>query len=141
MSELYFRGDHQLNGIGTVRKWIAKVIDSHDCSLGELTYQFINDTDMLAINRKYLNHDNFTDIITFDYTDDYKISADIFVSIDRVRDNASTFSSAYQDEMMRVLIHGVLHCLGYPDKTKEEKEVMREKENECLELFHVEHKI
>ena len=141
MSEIIFLGDHHLKDISDVKNWINLVVEKESYAVENLTYQFIDDQEMIKVNRKFLNHDNFTDIITFDYTQNGKLSADIFISTDRVSENAEAYDSTYENEMMRVLIHGVLHCLGYTDKTPEEKQMMRNKENESLELFHVEHKI
>ncbi len=93
---------------------------------------------MLKINQKHLNHNTFTDIITFDYSDRKVISGDIFVSTERVRENAGIFNKTFQEELLRVMAHGVLHLLGYNDKTNDELLVMRNKEEEKIKLFHVE---
>ena len=141
MSEIIFLGDHYLKHISDVKDWINLIVERASFVVENLTYQFVDDSKMIQVNRKFLNHDNYTDIITFDYTEGAKLSADIFISTERVLENAEKFDLTYENEMMRVLIHGVLHCLGYSDKTQEEKQMMRKKENESLELFHVEHKI
>ena len=90
------------------------------------------------MNRRYLNHDYYTDILTFDYTSAGILSGDIFISVERVKENALTYGVAEDNELRRVMVHGILHLMGYPDKTAKEKAVMRIKENEKLELFHVE---
>ena len=141
MSEIIFLGDHYLKHISDVKDWINLIVERASFVVENLTYQFVDDSEMIQVNRKFLNHDTYTDIITFDYTEENKLSADIFISTERVLENAEAYESTYTDELMRILIHGVLHCLGYSDKTQEEKQMMRKKENESLELFHVEHKI
>lgn len=141
MSEIVFLGNHDLKNLNAVKSWINLVVEKESYAIESLSYQFIDDQEMIIVNRKFLDHDSYTDIITFDYTENAKLSADIFICSDRVLENAEKFNSSYENEMMRVLIHGVLHCLGYTDSSKEEKHLMRKKENESLELFHVEHKI
>ncbi|WP_118193615.1 rRNA maturation RNase YbeY [Albibacterium indicum] len=116
-----------------LRKWIQATLENEDFFLGELNFIFCSDSYLLKINQEYLNHDTFTDIITFDNSEKSKeISGDIFISIDRVVENASTFSLEFKDELHRVMIHGILHLMGYSDKNKEEKYLMTEKENEYL---------
>lgn len=141
MSNIVFLGNHHLASPEELKKWIYTIVAKNNFKINALTYQFIDDQAMLEVNQKYLNHDDFTDIITFDYTENDELSADIFISTERVAENAREFDATYSKELMRVLIHGVLHCLGYADKTPEEKQIMRDKENESLKLFHVEHKI
>jgi rRNA maturation RNase YbeY len=94
---------------------------------------------MLNLHQKYLRKDSLTDIITFDYSEGKIISGDIFVSIPRVKDNAIAFGCGFEEELMRVMSHGILHLSGYNDKTEKEKELMRKKENEKIQMFHVEH--
>jgi rRNA maturation RNase YbeY len=106
--------------------------------LGTLNYIFCDDAYLVEINLQYLNHNTLTDIITFDYSDESRVSGDIFISIERVRDNAKDFKVGFEEELKRVMSHGVLHLLGYNDKTDEEKHSMRNKENEMIKLFHVE---
>ncbi|MBJ6117629.1 rRNA maturation RNase YbeY [Pontibacter sp. BT310] len=118
-----------------VADWIATVIDQHDVELAGLTYIFCSDDYLHQINVEYLDHDTLTDIITFDNADEEGIvESDIFVSIDRVKDNAETLGIPFQDELHRVLIHGVLHLLGYKDKTEEQEALMRKQEDSCLSL-------
>jgi probable rRNA maturation factor len=118
-----------------VADWIATVIDQHDVELAGLTYIFCSDDYLHQINVEYLDHDTLTDIITFDNADEEGIvESDIFVSIDRVKDNAQTLGIPFQDELHRVLIHGVLHLLGYKDKTEEQEALMRKQEDSCLSL-------
>ncbi|NNL09046.1 MAG: rRNA maturation RNase YbeY [Croceitalea sp.] len=120
-------------------EWIKDIISLSGKSLGQLAYNFYDDQQLLLLNQKYLNHDTFTDILTFDYGNGNVISGDICISIDRVKENASTFQVNFEDELRRVMAHGVLHLLGHQDRTESEKSVMRKKEEELMALFHVEH--
>ena len=117
-----------------VRAWIGDTIKSEGFKrIGELSFVFCSDEYLLDINKQYLNHDTYTDIVTFDSSeDDDVISGDIFISIDRIRENADKFGVSERDELHRVIIHGVLHLCGYYDKKKEDKELMTFKENEYL---------
>ena len=119
-------------------KWIADIVSSEECSLSDLNYIFCSDQYLHKINLEYLTHDTYTDIITFNQSEeDDVIEADIFISIDRVRDNSQSLDLLFDQELHRVLIHGVLHLMGFDDKTSEEKEAMRKKEDTCLSLhFH-----
>lgn len=114
--------------------WLENIITSEGKKLGEINYIFCDDEYLLKINQDYLQHDYYTDIITFDYVKGKTISGDIFVSVDRIQDNASTLSKNYDSEFRRVLAHGILHLCGYKDKTEDEIKEMREKENFYLEL-------
>ncbi|MCV6628543.1 MAG: rRNA maturation RNase YbeY [Flavobacteriaceae bacterium] len=118
--------------------WIEKLIDSEQKDLGELSFIFTSDKDLLRINQQYLNHDYYTDIITFDYVSGTCISGDIYISIDRVKENAKEFDVDFYQELQRVIAHGILHLCGYKDKSEEELMVMRAKENEKILMFHVE---
>lgn len=118
-----------------VADWIASIVEQHEYELANLTYIFCSDDYLHQINVEYLDHDTLTDIITFDNADEEGvIESDIFVSIDRVRDNAHTLGIPFEDELHRVLIHGVLHLLGYNDKTEEQEAQMRKQEDSCLSL-------
>tara|TARA_R100000789_G_scaffold72993_2_gene68733 strand:- start:3 stop:422 length:420 start_codon:yes stop_codon:yes gene_type:complete len=118
--------------------WINRVVDSEGFSVGQIDYIFCTDNYLLKLNKDYLNHDTFTDIITFDYTEGKIISGDIFISTDRVQDNAKKFDVEFSNELRRVMIHGILHLAGFGDKSKEEKDIMRLKEDEKIKMFHVE---
>ena len=115
-------------------QWISTSILSESKRLGELSYIFCNDTYLLDLNRKHLNHDTLTDIISFEDSLGNQISGEIYISIDRVRENAKQYNVAFLDELHRVMIHGILHFCGYNDKSKEEKRIMREKEDYYLSL-------
>ena len=116
-----------------LRNWIARVVRQHKFHLDEINYIFCSDEYLLRLNIKFLNHHFYTDIITFDNSDESKkISGDIFISYDRVKANAEKFNVSLKDELNRVMIHGVLHLLGYSDKTKKDQEAMRQLENDFL---------
>ena len=118
-----------------VNEWIKQVARNHNRVVGPLTYIFCSDDRIIEVNRKFLNHDYFTDIITFDYSSHKRISGDIFISLDTVRSNAELFQRAYNEEFMRVVIHGVLHLCGINDKGPGEREIMEAHENAALALL------
>lgn len=120
---------------GAITKWIESVAHSLDKSVGDLTYIFCNDDKILEVNNQYLHHDYFTDIITFDYSRPHRISGDMFISIDTVASNAELFKRNYDEELMRVVIHGVLHLCGINDKGDGERAIMEHYENEALALL------
>lgn len=113
-------------------RWIRNTASGYNCSVGALSYIFCNDEKILEINRQYLQHDYYTDIITFDYSEQNEISGDIFISLDTVRTNAEKYQNRFLDELHRVIIHGVLHLCGLNDETKAEQTAMRKAENEAL---------
>ena len=117
------------------RKWIKNSISNEGRQSGDITFIFCSDDYLLEINKQYLDHDYYTDIITFDYVEGDVISGDIFISIDRVRENAATFGVSFVNELNRILIHGVLHLLGYKDKSDEEKKLMTSKEDDYLDNY------
>jgi rRNA maturation RNase YbeY len=113
-------------------RWIKSVIEHYHNRVGDITYIFCRDEEILRINRQFLNHDYYTDIITFDYTENGIISGDLFISLDTVQTNAEKFGTDYNEELHRVIIHGILHLCGFKDKSPEEEKTMREKENNAL---------
>lgn len=115
--------------------WISKVCVIENFNLGDISLIFCSDEYLLDMNRTHLDHDYYTDIITFDYTDNQIVSGDLFISIDRVRDNASDFNVSFDHELHRVIIHGVLHLCGYKDKSDDEEKLMRTKENIALSMI------
>lgn len=120
--------------------WLKLVAESEIKKLGNINIIFCSDNYILDVNVKYLGHDYFTDIITFDYCENDILSGDLFISIDTVRDNAEFYKTEFNDELNRVIVHGLLHLIGYDDHTPEEQKIMREKENYYLELRnHIEH--
>lgn len=117
--------------------WIIKVLESRGLTPGELQFVYTSDEELLEMNRKYLGHDYYTDILTFQNDIEEGVSGDIFISVDRVRENATTYKVRFEEELARVMIHGVLHLIGYGDQTEEDKELMRKEESACLQMFHV----
>lgn len=118
-----------------LKNWIIKLIELQDKEIGELTFYFCDDAYMLTTNKEYLNHDYFTDILTFDAVQDNIICGDILISLDTVLTNSKKYSVKFEEELHRVIVHGVLHLLGYKDKTTEEQEKMRWAENTSLALL------
>lgn len=118
------------------KQWIEKIILSENKHLREINYIFCDDDYLHQINVEYLNHDTLTDIITFDYTEDNVLSSDIFISIERVSDNANDFGVTFETELLRVMAHGILHLCGYKDKTEEDSQQMRKKEDEKIIFFN-----
>ena len=114
---------------------IEKLAESENRTLGDISYILCSDNYLLDINRQYLNHDYFTDVITFDYSEENVISGDIFISVDTVADNAKEYNVTFEKELERVMVHGVLHLVGYNDKSDSEVKQMRAKENQYLSLF------
>jgi len=118
-----------------LRNWLLKSIEAENYTLAELNFIYCSDDYLLKINKEYLNHDTYTDTVTFDNSEiKGEILGDIFISIDRVRENAKTFKTATKDELHRVMIHSTLHLLGYKDKSPKDKTLMTAKENEYLAL-------
>lgn len=117
-----------------LKNWIENIIVSEGKKLGEINYIFCDDEYLLKINQDFLDHDYYTDIITFDQVRGKTISGEIFVSLQRIKDNASLISKNYEEEKKRVIAHGILHLCGYKDKTEEEKKTMRAKEDFYLSL-------
>lgn len=137
MISFFTEGDAQMPAIrkNDVRNWIKQVAASHGFRVGEISYIFCDDEKILEVNRQYLQHDYYTDIITFDYTEGDKIAGDLFISIDTVRTNAEQFAQPFEKELHRVIIHGILHLCGINDKGPGEREVMEQHENEALALY------
>jgi len=119
--------------------WISRIIESEGFDEGEINYIFCDDEYFHKINVEYLDNDTLTDIISFDYTVGNLLQGDIFVSIERVRENADDFKVSFDEELRRVLSHGVLHYCGYKDKSEKDEALMRAKEEEKMQMFHVEH--
>lgn len=114
--------------------WIKAVAQTYGKKIGEVGYMFVNDEKILEINNEYLGHDYYTDVITFDYDEDDVVNGDIVISLDTVRTNAELFDKAYEDELYRVIIHGILHLCGLNDKGPGEREIMEKAENKALEM-------
>ena len=117
------------------RQWLQKVIQKEHKTAEQLQYIFCDDEYLLDINKRYLDHDYYTDIITFPYREGSVLEGDMYISVDRVSENAAEFGDTFENELRRVMVHGLLHLMGYGDKTPEEEMAMRAKEDSCLELF------
>jgi len=127
--------DFVLKERAAITQWIKKVIKQEGKKCGELLYFFCSDKYLLRINRDFLKHNTYTDIVTFDYSEAEIIAGEIYISIDRVKENAAIYKQPFNKELKRVLIHGVLHLCGYTDKTEALKKKMRQKEDDALSLF------
>ena len=128
--------DFELADEPKVKKWILAVVSAQGKRVGNLNYLFCDDSYLINVNRTYLNHDTYTDIITFDYVEGNVVSGDILISVERVRENAALFNSSFEQELRRVIIHGVLHLLGQADKSDEDAAEMRRKEESALALWN-----
>jgi len=135
ISFAYQKADFSLKDESMIRKWITHVVQGRQCRVGSIGYLFCDDDYLLDANIKYLNHDTLTDIITFDYVEASLISGDIMISVDRVGENAAEFGVPFEQELRRVIIHGVLHLLGQGDKSEGEAAEMRRQENESLQVW------
>jgi probable rRNA maturation factor len=137
MISFNYEVDFRLEDENLYSDWISKVISSEIKNEGEINYIFCDDDYLLEINQQYLAHDTLTDIISFDYTIGNELHGDIFISIERVRENAIDFDVDFTEELKRVMAHGVLHYCGYKDKNEEDERLMRLKEGEKMKMFHV----
>ncbi|TDE04886.1 rRNA maturation RNase YbeY [Flavobacterium hiemivividum] len=138
MINFNYESEFNLENEEAIGNWLSAVILSEGKKEGEINYIFCDDEYLHKINLEYLNHDDLTDVISFDYTMGNEISGDVFISVERVQDNAVDFNVAFEEELRRVIVHGVLHYCGYKDKGEKDEQLMRSKENEKLALFHVE---
>ncbi|MDR0830950.1 MAG: rRNA maturation RNase YbeY [Prevotellaceae bacterium] len=116
--------------------WIKSVAQNYGKKIGDISYIFCNDEKILEVNQKYLQHDYFTDVITFDYSENDVISGDIFISLETVKSNSEKYNTLYNNELQRVIIHGILHLCGLKDKTEKDEKLMREAENNALEQLN-----
>jgi len=138
MISFNYETDFELGNETLFSNWIAKIIESENRLEGEINYIFCDDDYLHKINLQYLNHDTLTDIISFDYSEGNFLQGDIFISIERVQDNATDFNISLLEELKRVMAHGILHYCGYKDKSAEDEKIMRQKEEEKMKMFHVE---
>ena len=139
MISFNYETDFELENEAQYEDWISRIIESEGFDEGEINYIFCDDEYLHKINVEYLDHDTLTDIISFDYRVGNLIQGDIFVSVERVQDNANDFNVSFEEELKRVLSHGVLHYCGYKDKSPKDEALMRSKEEEKMQMFHVEH--
>lgn len=121
-----------------IKNWISTIIKKYNRKVGDINFIFCSDQYLLQINNKYLNHNYFTDIITFNYNDDSFISSDIYISIETVKLNATEYKVSFENELKRVMIHGILHLLEFDDKTEAQKIEIRQKEDDALNIFNPE---
>lgn len=128
--------EFQLPDEDKLSAWLESISDSEQKSISQISYVYCSDDYLLNINKEYLNHDFYTDIITFPYKQGKEIESDIFISIERVKENAKTFKSPFERELLRVMAHGVLHLCGYKDKTEAENLKMRDKEDWAIDKFY-----
>ncbi len=138
MISFNYETDFELGDETLFSNWITKIITSENKLEGEINYIFCDDDYLHKINLQYLNHDTLTDIISFDYSEGNFLQGDIFISIERVQDNAKDFNISLLEELKRVMAHGILHYCGYKDKSVEDEKLMRQKEEEKMKMFHVE---
>ena len=124
-----------LDNESRVKKWVTAIVQAQGKRVGSISYLFCDDAHLLNINQSFLNHDTYTDIITFDYVVGDMVSGDIVISVERVKENALLFASPFEKELHRVIIHGVLHLLGQGDKSDKEAEEMRRKEEDALAVW------
>jgi probable rRNA maturation factor len=135
---LFFEEDisYKLKEKNRIKKWVTEVCKKYNKKVGEINYIFCSDEYLLNINKEYLQHDFYTDIITFDQSEnDTQIDGELYISIDRIKDNAATLETTFEIELRRVLIHGILHLIGFGDKSEKEETEMRRLENEHLAQF------
>ncbi len=129
----------RVEGRRRVKSWLKKVARHHGFQLGDVSIVSCSDEELLSYNRKYLDHDTYTDIITFDHSEGTMLSGDLLISFERVLENAENQGFTFQEELLRVMVHGLLHLAGFKDKTQPDAAAMRRAENEALSMFHVEH--
>jgi len=129
--------DFKLDDEQLFSDWLSKVIISENKHEGEINYIFCDDNYLVEINQQYLDHDTLTDIISFDYSVGNELHGDVFISVERVVENAQDFDVTFEEELRRVLVHGILHYCGYKDKNEEDENLMRRKEEEKMKMFHV----
>ena len=137
MINFNYETNFALSNEDVVAAWIAESIKSEEHSLEEINYIFCDDNYLVEINQQYLDHDTLTDIISFDYSVGNELQGDVFISVERVVENAQDFDVTFEEELRRVLVHGILHYCGYKDKNEEDENLMRRKEEEKMKMFHV----
>ena len=137
VSYFFENTDFKLKGKTRIKQWLKLVAESEIFTLGNVSVIFCSDNYILDINQRYLQHDYFTDIITFDYTEGTKISGDLFISVDSVRENSIEYGTEFENELHRVIVHGILHLIGYDDHSEEDIKVMRAKEDYYLSLLEL----
>ena len=136
--EFVYNTSFKLINEAKVSGWLKLVVDSESFVLGELVYAFFNDEDLRLLNKKHLNHDFYTDVLSFNSSENKTINGNIAISIDRVKENALKYNSNFEEEILRVMVHGLLHFMGFNDNTKESTTFMTQAEDDKIKMFHVE---
>ena len=139
MIDFVYNTDFRLTNKEVFSRWLISVANDEGFLIDTLVFLFVDDNEILEMNKKFLKHDYYTDVITFGELKDKKISGDIAISIERVLDNSKTYGVEFEDELKRVMAHGLLHIMGYDDRKSNDKSVMSEKENKAIKMFHVKH--
>ena len=139
MIDFVYNTDFRLSNKEVFSRWLISVAKVEGYLIDTLVFLFIDDNEILEMNKKFLKHDYYTDVITFGELEDKKISGDIAISIERVLDNSKTYGVEFEDELKRVMVHGLLHIMGYNDKASNDKSVMSKKEKKAIKMFHVKH--
>ena len=137
MIDFVYNTDFRLANKEIFTRWLISVANDEGFLIDTLVFLFVDDNEILEMNKKFLKHDYYTDVITFGDLEDKKISGDIAISIERVLDNSKTYGVEFEDELKRVMVHGLLHIMGYNDKASDDKSVMSQKENKAMKMFHV----
>lgn len=138
MINYHYITEYQIVNESRYTKWLSDVVEELKLQILQIDYIFCSDAYLITINQRYLAHDNLTDIITFDYSTGNEMTADIFISVDRIKENAGNYEVSEERELLRVMCHGILHLKGFKDKTEEDRKLMRNKEDQLIEMFHVE---
>ena len=136
--EFVYNTSFKLTNEAKVSSWLKLVVDSERFVLGEVVYAFFNDDDLRLLNKKHLNHDFYTDVLSFNSSENKTINGNIAISIDRVKDNVLKYNSNFEEEILRVMVHGLLHFMGFNDNTKESTTFMTQAEDDKIKMFHVE---
>ncbi len=139
MIDFVYNTDFRLSNKEVFSRWLISVTKVEGYLIDTLVFLFVDDNEILEMNKKFLKHDYYTDVITFGDLKDKKISGDIAISIERVLDNSKTYGVEFEDELKRVMVHGLLHIMGYNDKASNDKSVMSQKEKKAIKMFHVKH--
>ena len=139
MIDFVYNTDFRLSNKDVFSRWLISVANDEGYLIDNLVFLFVDDNEILEMNKKFLKHDYYTDVITFGDLKDKKISGDIAISIERVLENSKTYGLEFEDELIRVMAHGLLHIMGYNDKASNDKSVMSQKENKAIKMFHVKH--
>ena len=139
--DFIFNNEYKINDCGLYKAWLKKCAYHYELSSCRLVYSFMNDNSLLELNKKHLSHDAYTDIITFCSSEGKNVSADIAISTERADENAHKYDALFENEILRLMAHGLLHCIGFKDKNKEDKRRMTAEENKLIKMFHAEHKV